>query len=85
MRRRCAPRLALQSCFLKKIDRPRVLFAMEEWPEFIGAAVEGAMLADYRFEKFKTSRAPVIDSLALQVLPKISRREKSLCPRASNR
>jgi leucyl aminopeptidase len=54
--------------FCKKIGQTKVAFALDEWPQFIGSAVEGALLADYRFERFKTNKASVLESLHMQVL-----------------
>jgi len=54
--------------FLKKIGQPRLAFALDEWPQFAGPAVEGALLADYRFERFKAKKAPALESLHVQVL-----------------
>jgi leucyl aminopeptidase len=54
--------------FLKKIGETKVAFALNEWPQFVGPAVEGARLADYRFERFKTKKASALESLHVQVL-----------------
>jgi leucyl aminopeptidase len=52
---------------LRKIGRLNLQFGLEEWPEFAGATVEGAVLADYRFEDFKTSRSEGITTLRILV------------------
>src|SRR6202034_2420530 len=54
--------------FLKKIGRTGAIFHMEDWPQFVREAVEGAILADYRFEQFKTKKSAVLQTLAIQVL-----------------
>lgn len=54
--------------FLKKIDEHQVALHLDEWPQFAGAAVEGALLADYRFERFKTKKTTVLASLSVHVL-----------------
>ena len=55
--------------FLKKIGRARALFHLEDWPQFVREAVEGAILADYRFEQFKTKKSAALQALAIQVSP----------------
>ena len=55
--------------FMKKIGRTQLLFNLEDWPEFTGAAVEGAVIADYRFEMFKRTKTAAIASVSIQVLP----------------
>jgi len=54
--------------FLKKIGETKIAFALDEWPQFAGSAVEGALLADYRFESFKTKKTAALESLHVQVL-----------------
>jgi leucyl aminopeptidase len=54
--------------FLKKIGRTQLVLQLEDWPQFAGAAVEGVILADYRFERFKTKKADAFESLHVQVL-----------------
>lgn len=49
--------------FLKKIGRSKVSFDLREWPQFAGSAIEGAVLADYRYDTFKPSKAAPIESL----------------------
>jgi leucyl aminopeptidase len=54
--------------FLKKIGEHRLALRLEEWPQFAGAVVEGALLADYRFERFKTKQTGVLADLSVHVL-----------------
>ncbi len=54
--------------FLKKIGRTRIVVSVEEWPQFIGPVLEGIILADYRFEQFKTSKTAALERVHLQVL-----------------
>ncbi len=54
--------------FLKKIGRVRIAASLEEWPQFVGAIVEGFILADYRYEQFATRKTPVLESVRVQVL-----------------
>ncbi len=55
--------------FLKKIGETQLALQLEEWPQFAGPVIEGALLADYRFERFQTKSTPAIASLAVRVLP----------------
>ncbi len=54
--------------FLKKIGRSRAVVRLEDWPQFAGPVVEGMVLADYRFERFKTQKSTVLESVKIQVL-----------------
>ncbi len=54
--------------FLKKIGRTKIAASLEEWPHFVGAVVEGFVLADYRFEQFATKKTLPIESIRVQVL-----------------
>jgi len=54
--------------FLKKIGRARAIFHLEDWPQCVREAVEGAILADYRFEEFKTKKSALLQTLAIQTL-----------------
>ena len=54
--------------FLKKIGRTRAVVRLEDWPKFAGAVVEGLILADYRFERFKTKQTPALETVAIHVL-----------------
>ncbi len=54
--------------FLKKIGQTKLTFSLDEWPQFVGPAVEGAHLANYRFERFKTKKTTALESLHVQVL-----------------
>jgi len=54
--------------FLKKIGQTDVALALDEWPQFAGPSVEGAILADYRFEKFKVKKTDELESLYVKVL-----------------
>jgi len=49
--------------FLKKIGRIRAAIDVSKWAHFADAIVEGAVLADYRFEKFKTKKTEPLKSL----------------------
>lgn len=52
---------------LMKIGRTKVVLRMEEYARFAGQAVEGALLASYRFERFKVSQTTSIERLHLAV------------------
>ena len=54
--------------FLKKIGRTRAVVQLEDWPQFAGEVVEGMVLADYRFESFKTKKSTLLESVKIQVL-----------------
>ncbi len=54
--------------FLKKIGRTRAVVQLADWPKFAGPVVEGMVLADYRFERFKTKKSTVLESVKIQVL-----------------
>ncbi len=54
--------------FLKKIGQTKVALALDEWPQFAGSTVEGAILADYRFEQFKDKKTGALESLHVNVL-----------------
>ena len=54
--------------FLKKIARKRIAVHLEEWPQFVSAAVEGLVLADYRFEQFTPTKTPAIESARILTL-----------------
>ena len=54
--------------FLKKIGRTRAVVQLADWPQFAGAVVEGLVLADYRFERFKTKKSAVLESVRVRVL-----------------
>ncbi len=54
--------------FLKKIGRTRAVVRLEDWPKFAAAVVEGLILGDYRFERFKTKRTPALENVAIHVL-----------------
>src|ERR1700678_4209276 len=55
--------------FLKKIGYSRAIFHLEDWPQFVREAVEGAILADYRFEQFKTKKSASLQVLTIQGTP----------------
>jgi leucyl aminopeptidase len=67
---------------LKKIGEHHLALALEEWADFVGPAVEGALLADYRFEHFKTKQTPGLASLAVQVQSEDLRGAKAAVRRA---
>src|SRR5207302_10514181 len=48
---------------LKTIGRAHVALDIADWPQFTQSAIEGAVLADYRFEKFKDKKTAEIKSL----------------------
>ena len=52
---------------LKKAGRTKLAIHMEEWPQFVAAAVEGIVLADYRFEDFRKSNVPAIENVTVVV------------------
>ena len=54
--------------FLKKIGRTSAVVQLADWPQFAGPVVEGMVLADYRFERFKTKKSTALESVKLQVL-----------------
>ena len=54
--------------FLKKIGRTQAVVQLADWPQFSGAVVEGLVLADYRFESFKTKKTAELESVRVQVL-----------------
>ena len=54
--------------FLKKIGRTQAVVQLADWPQFAGAVIEGLVLADYRFESFKTKKSAVLESVRVQVL-----------------
>src|SRR5437867_2740511 len=41
---------------LRKTGRAIAALDLTEWPQFAGPAVEGALLANYRFEKFRPAK-----------------------------
>ncbi len=53
--------------FLKKIGRTDVVLDASKQAAFTQAMVEGALLADYRFEQFKTSKTALLKSLRVVV------------------
>jgi leucyl aminopeptidase len=54
--------------FLKKIGEHQIALRLDEWPQFSGPAVEGALLADYRFERFKSKKTGALTGLSVHVL-----------------
>ncbi|MEA3186267.1 MAG: leucyl aminopeptidase [Chthoniobacter sp.] len=57
--------------YAKKVGRTQLAFDLLERREFAEPAVEGAMLADYRFEKFKTEKTAEMQTLRL-IVPDIA-------------
>ena len=53
--------------FLKKIDRVKIALDATAHPQFAQALVEGALLADYRFEQFKTKKIALLKTLRVIV------------------
>ena len=54
--------------FLKKIGHTRLHVDLEAWAEYAGPVVEGIVLADYRFERFKEKKRAAIAEVTVQVL-----------------
>jgi leucyl aminopeptidase len=54
--------------FLKKIGEHQLALRLDEWPQFAGAVVEGALIADYRFDRFKSKKSDGLASLSVHVL-----------------
>jgi len=53
--------------FLKKIGRTKIALDATGYPGFIQAIVEGSLLADYRFEQFKTTKTALLQTLRIVV------------------
>ncbi len=68
--------------FARKIGRRRLTLSLEDWAEFTGAAVEGVLRADYRFEDFKKARTPELESLRITVLTEDAASAKNAVLRA---
>jgi leucyl aminopeptidase len=56
--------------WLRKTGRTECRVALEAWPQFAGAVVEGLVLGGYRFERFKTKQTPELARATLQVAPR---------------
>ncbi len=54
--------------FLKKIGHTRLHLDLEAWAEFAGPVVEGIVLGDYRFDRFKAKKRASIAGVSVQVL-----------------
>jgi len=67
---------------LKKIGRTNVAISLEDWPQFADAALEGVLLADYRYEEFKEKKSESLQSVHVQVLPEDLADVKKRCERA---
>ena len=52
---------------LKKAGRLQINLHLDRYPQFVGAAVEGLVLGDYRFEDFKVSKSPGIEKVTVIV------------------
>jgi leucyl aminopeptidase len=52
---------------LKKTGRNRFTVQLSDWAQFAGAAVEGIVLADYRYEDFKTKKTHPISAVTIVV------------------
>ena len=52
---------------LRKSDRGHVCLRLEEFPGFVGAAVEGFLSGSYRFEEYKSAKSPRIEKLTVVV------------------
>jgi leucyl aminopeptidase len=68
--------------FLKKIGEHHLALRLEEWPEFAEPVVEGVVLADYRFERFKTKKTPGLASLTPHVQVRDAQAVKKAVARA---
>ena len=66
--------------WLKKIGELHLALRLEEWAQFSGPAVEGVLLADYRFERFKTKKTPGLASLSVHVLASGRGHSQARCP-----
>src|SRR3954462_7659063 len=53
--------------FLKKIGQKAVTLCLDDWPEWAGAAVEGVLLADYRFDQFKKEKSERLEWIGVEV------------------
>ncbi len=67
---------------LKKIGRTRVAANLEGWPQYAAAALEGIILADYRFEQFKEKKTSGLEAIHVQVLAEDLPHVKRDCQRA---
>lgn len=54
--------------FARKTARFRLVLELEDWPQFVGPAVEGVLRADYRFEQFKKTKSGGLESARVTVL-----------------
>lgn len=54
--------------FLRKIGRTRAGFDLDAWPQSAGAVVEGLVIGNYRYERFKTKPGTAIASATIQVV-----------------
>ncbi len=76
--------------FLQKIGVTRASLDVGEWVRHVRPVVEGALLAEYRFEKFKTARTPSLETLRLVCAPrdtasaKAAAREGGIAAEAAN-
>ena len=52
---------------LRKIGQRKLALVCTAWPQYAGAAVEGALIADYRFEQFQPEPTPLLECLQVQV------------------
>ena len=50
---------------LKKAGRTQVNLLLDSWAQFTGQVVEGLILADYRFEDFKTNKSAAIEKVTI--------------------
>lgn len=57
----------MATMFLKKIGQKAVTICLEDWPEWAGAAVEGVLLADYRFDQFKKEKSERLEWIGVEV------------------
>jgi leucyl aminopeptidase len=52
---------------LRKSGRTRLSVDLTKWPQFAAAAVEGIVLADYRYEDFKVKKTASLDRVTIVV------------------
>jgi leucyl aminopeptidase len=58
---------AAASLHLRRISARKVVLFLEEWVEYSGAAVEGLILGNYRFETFRPSKTEPLTEVVLLV------------------
>jgi leucyl aminopeptidase len=66
---------------LKAIGRTRLAADLEAWPQYAAAALEGIILADYRYEEFKEKKTPPLEHIQIQVLTEDLAHVRQACHR----